>query len=60
MTFLSIIIPFDTVERYLKDCLDSLSEQNIDDSEIILILNGEMEDVTDLLKQYDNLNIIKW
>jgi len=58
MTFLSIIIPFDTVERYLKDCLDSLSEQNIDDSEIILILNGEMEDVTDLLKQYDNLNII--
>ena len=35
MTFLSVIIPFDTVERYLKDCLDSLSEQNLKDCEII-------------------------
>ena len=58
MTFLSIIIPFDTVERYLKDCLDSLTEQNIDDSEIILILNGIKEDVADLIASYDNLNII--
>lgn len=58
MTFLSIIIPFDTVERYLKDCLDSLSEQNIDDCEIILILNGIKENVDDLIDSYDNLNII--
>ncbi|PWB88337.1 bifunctional glycosyltransferase/CDP-glycerol:glycerophosphate glycerophosphotransferase [Methanobrevibacter thaueri] len=58
MTFLSIIIPFDTVERYLKDCLDSISEQNIDDYEIILVLNGEKENVNDLINSYDNLNII--
>ena len=58
MTFLSIIIPFDTVERYLKDCLDSISEQNIDDYEIIMILNGEKENVDELINSYDNLNII--
>lgn len=57
MTFLSIIIPFDTVERYLKDCLDSLSDQNLDDYEIILILNGIKENVDDLINSYDNLNI---
>ena len=58
MTFISIIIPFDTVKRYLKDCLDSLREQNIDDCEIILVLNGAGESVDDLLKEYDDLNII--
>ena len=58
MTFISIIIPFDTVKRYLKDCLDSLREQNIDDCEIILVLNGAGENVDDLLKEYDDLNII--
>lgn len=59
MTFVSIIIPFDTVERYLKDCLDSLAEQNLDDAEVILILNGNHEDIDDLLKEYDDkLNII--
>ena len=29
MTFISIIIPFNRPERYLKDCLDSLAEQNL-------------------------------
>ncbi len=57
MIFISIIIPFDTVERYLKDCLDSLVEQNLTDYEIILILNGNHENIDDLLKEYD-LNII--
>ncbi|MBR4448490.1 bifunctional glycosyltransferase family 2 protein/CDP-glycerol:glycerophosphate glycerophosphotransferase [Methanobrevibacter sp.] len=58
MIFLSVIIPFDTVERYLKDCLDSLFEQNLEDCEIILILNGNKENVDDLLNQYPDLNII--
>jgi CDP-glycerol glycerophosphotransferase len=58
MTFVSIIVPFDTAERYLKDCLDSLSEQNLSDSEVILILNGNEENVDDLIESYDNLNIV--
>ena len=58
MTFISIIIPFDTVKRYLKDCLDSLREQNIGDCEIILVLNGCRESIGGLLDEYDDLNII--
>ena len=57
MTFISIIIPFNRPERYLKDCLDSLAEQNLDDEEIILVLNGLTEDIGELLNDYD-LNII--
>jgi CDP-glycerol glycerophosphotransferase len=44
-----VIIPFNKTRRYLKDCLDSLHEQNLDDVEIILILNGVTEDIDDLL-----------
>ena len=59
MTFLSIIIPFDRPARYLKDCLDSLSEQEMEDTEVILIINGNDEDISDLLKDYDGkLNLI--
>lgn len=57
MTFVSIIIPFNRPKRYLKDCLDSLSEQNLTDEEIILILNGVTEDIDELLNSYD-LNIV--
>ena len=58
MVFLSIIIPFNREERYLKDCLDSLSQQNLTDSEIILIVNGYGGNIDDFLKDYSNLNII--
>ena len=58
MVFLSIIIPFNREERYLKDCLDSLSQQNLTDSEIILIVNGYDGNIDDFLKDYSNLNII--
>ena len=59
MTFVSIIIPFNKSKRYLKDCLDSLAQQNLEDSEIILILNGVEEDIADLLNDYQNeLNLI--
>ena len=58
MTFLSIIIPFDTAERYLKDCLDSIAYQKLSDTEVIIILNGNKESVDDLINSYDDLNII--
>jgi CDP-glycerol glycerophosphotransferase len=57
MTFISIIIPFNKERRYLKSCLDSLSEQNLSDEEIILVLNGLTENIDDLLSEYD-LNIV--
>ena len=45
-------------KRYLKDCLDSLSEQNLKDEELIIIINGNNEDINDLIENYQ-LNIIK-
>ena len=56
MSFISIIIPFKKGKRYLRDCLDSLAEQNIDDGEIIIISNGNHENIDDLIKEYP-LNI---
>ena len=57
MSFISIIIPFKNGKRYLRDCLDSLSEQNIEDEEIIIVINGNNEDkVIELIEGYD-LNI---
>ena len=56
MVFLSIIVPFNISERYLIDCLDSLSEQNINDCEVILIINGYSEPLDELLNSYTNLN----
>lgn len=57
MVFVSIIITFNKGERYLKDCLDSLNEQSLDDYEIILIVNGCRGDITELLESYQNLNL---
>ena len=60
MSFISVVIPFKRGKRYLRDCLDSLVEQNLSDEEIIIIINGNHEDsVTDLVDDYKNqLNII--
>lgn len=59
MTFISIIIPFNKSKRYLKDCLESLVEQNLADEEVILVLNGVKEDIDDLLDSYSSkLNLL--
>lgn len=60
MTFLSIIIPFKKGKRYLKDCLDSIWEQNLTDYEIILIVNGSSENIDDLTERFDNIIIKKY
>ena len=55
MPFLSIIIPFNGIKRYLKDCLQSLKEENLEDVETILVLNGtknNAEEFNDLIKEY--------
>ena len=59
MTFLSIIVPFKKGERYLKDCLDSLAEQNLEEYEVILILNAVEEDLSELLDEFkEKLNLV--
>ena len=59
MSFISIIIPFKKGKRYLIDCLDSLTEQNLQDEEIILIINGNNEEgIENLIHTYSQrLNI---
>lgn len=58
MSFISIIIPFKRGKRYLRDCLDSLCEQNLEDEEIIIIINGNHENgINDLISGYNQLNI---
>ena len=55
MTFVSILITFKRGKRFLKDCLKSISEQGLDDYEIILIANGVSEDIDDLIDNVDNI-----
>ena len=55
ISFLSIIIPFKKGKRYLRDCLESIYEQNITNSEVILIVNGTDEDITDLTGDFDDI-----
>lgn len=50
----SVIIPVYCVKvEYLKRCIDSMLEQEITDSEIIVILDGEQKAYYPLLDQYD-------
>lgn len=67
MIFLSVIIPFNSEKRFLEDCLESLREQEIDNIETIIILNGISKDKADLtntdtvnalISKYEDLNII--
>lgn len=68
MTFLSIIIPFNSEKRFLKDCLDSLREEKLTDMETIIIINGiskdkeksnNLDSINELINGYESdLNII--
>ena len=62
MTFVSIIIPYNKPIRYLKSCLESIRDENLEDFETILILNGAKKDksqVKSIIGDYkEDLNII--
>ena len=61
MMFISIIIPFKKGKRYLRDCLDSLAEQNLEREEIIIIANGNYENIDDLISDYPlNINLLSF
>ena len=52
MIKLSIIIPVYNVERYLEECLDSVSNQTLEDIEIICIDDGSTDNSPNILKEY--------
>ncbi|MGP1370055.1 MAG: CDP-glycerol glycerophosphotransferase family protein [Eggerthia catenaformis] len=56
---ISVIIPFDCYENYLKDCLDSLENQTFKDFEALLIANADTYLDQSMLDGYTlNLRVI--
>ena len=52
MPKISIIVPVYNVERYLRDCLNSLTHQTLDDIEIICINDGSTDSSPRILEEY--------
>ena len=52
MPKVSVIIPVYNVEKYLKECLDSVVNQTLKDIEIICINDGSTDNSLNILKQY--------
>ena len=53
MIKVSIIIPVYNVEKYLRDCLDSIIHQTLQDIEIICINDGSTDGSLDVLREYE-------
>lgn len=49
----SVIIPVYNVENYLRQCLDSVINQTLDDIEIICVNDGSTDGSLDILREYE-------
>ena len=49
---ISVIIPVYNVEKYLRECLDSVINQTMKDIEIICVNDGSTDSSLDILKEY--------
>ena len=56
----SVIVPVYNVEKYLRQCLDSLVNQTLKDIEIICINDGSTDDSLKVLQEYasEHLNVV--
>ena len=52
MPKVSIIVPIFNVEKYLRECLDSLINQTLDDIEIICVNDGSTDNSAQILQEY--------
>lgn len=52
MPKVSILVPIYNVEKYLRECLDSLICQTLDDIEIICINDGSTDSCAEILEEY--------
>lgn len=52
MPKVSVIIPVYNVEKYLRECLDSVINQTLSDIEIICINDGSTDNSLGILKEY--------
>lgn len=49
---LSVVIPVYNVEKYLRECLDSVSSQDFDDLEVICVNDGSTDGSPEILAEY--------
>ncbi|MDF2484982.1 MAG: hypothetical protein K0R46_1150 [Herbinix sp.] len=54
---LSIIVPFHKGTHFLADCLESIRDQGLTSYETILVLDHVKEDVSELINEYQDLNL---
>lgn len=54
MVKISIIIPVYNVEKYLRQCLDSLIGQTLKDIEIVCVNDGSKDNSLEILREYKN------
>lgn len=52
LPLISIIIPVYNVEKYLRDCLDSIQAQTYSNFECICVNNGDEDDSISILEEY--------
>lgn len=61
---LTIIVPVYNVENYIRPCLDSIFQQDIDENryEVIIVNDGtkdsSMEIIQDIIEQHENITVI--
>lgn len=51
MVKVSVIVPVYNVSKYLKECLDSILTQSLEDIEVICVNDGSTDDSLDILKE---------
>lgn len=56
MVKVSVIIPVYNTEKYLRECLDSVTGQSLKDIEIICINDGSTDNSLEILKEYEKLD----
>lgn len=52
MAKVSVIIPVYNVEKYLKQCLDSILDQSLEETELICVDDGSTDSSADILDEY--------
>lgn len=57
MVKVSVIIPIYNVEKYLRECIDSVINQTLEDIEIICINDGSTDNSLNILNSYDDKRI---